>query len=336
MIKGRVSVVIPGCNEGFLQATIDSLLAGAHGDVEILAVVDGGPDPKPGGNGFAPMRDDPRVQLLYNAESIGMRPSTNNAAKVATGEFLMKLDAHCILAPGWDAALKADCDGDWLVVPTRHSIDGARWKANPEDAQNCINGRTFNYHYLTFPYQESMYGYGIHGKTFDWRGNRVINEQRKDRPIDDLMSFQGSCWFTPIESFRRLGDLDHANYYFYSESIETGMRQWASGGRVVINKKTWYAHLHKGNNNLHTLDGRTGRGFFLNVKRKRDSEAYATDYWMNDRLPDTKLTFAQFLERHAWLMDQLPAGEKWPDDWADPKHRTAFLNRPPDKIPAHT
>jgi hypothetical protein len=44
MIKGRVSVVIPACNERFLQATVDDLLANARGDVEIYAVIDGGPD----------------------------------------------------------------------------------------------------------------------------------------------------------------------------------------------------------------------------------------------------------------------------------------------------
>jgi hypothetical protein len=44
VIKGRVSVVMPGCNERFMQATIDNLLANARGDVEIYAVIDGGPD----------------------------------------------------------------------------------------------------------------------------------------------------------------------------------------------------------------------------------------------------------------------------------------------------
>jgi hypothetical protein len=52
-----------------------------------------------------------------------MRPMENAAAALATGEFLMKLDAHCIMAPGWDEALKAHCEPGDLLVPTRHSID---------------------------------------------------------------------------------------------------------------------------------------------------------------------------------------------------------------------
>lgn len=340
MIKGRVSVIIPACNENFIQATIDSLLDGVHGDVEIIPVIDGGPWPASPNDRFL---HDPHVVVLRNTEQLGMRQSFNAAAEVATGEFLMKCDGHCIFAPGWDAVLKADCDGDWLVVPTRHSIDGEAWKAHPREGQKAVRMRHFNYHYLTFPYMESMYGYGLHGKTFSPNReqrhvpsvNTRVNALREQYLIDDLMSFQGSCWFTPAASFRRLGPLDHASYYFYSESIETGMRQWASGGRVVINKKTWYAHYHKGNNNLHTIDGRIGRGFFLNVRRKRDSEAYATDFWMNDRWPNTVLTFEKFIDRFAWLMALLPAGEQWPTDWQDPKHRHDFLNRPPDQIPAH-
>jgi hypothetical protein len=104
----------------------------------------------------------------------------------------------------------------------------------------------------------------------------------------------------------------------------------------VINKKTWYAHYHKGQNGLHTIDGREGRGFFLNVRRKRDSEAYATDFWLGNKWPGTVLPFAAFLERFSWLMDQMPEADRWPADWADDRHRVAFLNRPSDQVPAHT
>ena len=320
--RGRTSVVIPGCNERFMGATITDLLQQSRGDVEILAVIDGGPMP----DATCPLPTDPRVRIIRHEQLQGMRQSMNEAAQVASGEFLMKCDAHCRFGEGWDEILKADCADDWLVVPTRHSLDGQTWDARPRD---------FNYHYLTFPYAASMYGYGLHGKTFDWRLNKRVNEARAAYPIDDLMSFQGSCWFTPKASFLRLGPLDWEHYYFYAESIEIGLRQWMSGGRVVINKRTWYAHLHKGNNNLHTIDGRVGRGFFLNLKGKRQSEAYATDFWLNDRLPHARMTFRQFMDRFAWLTNRIPTDERWPEEWWLDKHRVDFLARTPDRIPAH-
>jgi len=322
MVRGRVSVVIPGCNERFMQATVDSLLAGAEGDVEILPVIDGGPP--------NPLRDDPRVTPYHHAQQLGMRQSTNAAAQVATGQFLMKCDAHCIFAPGWDTALKTHCDGDWLAVPTRHSVDIHQWTVRPKD---------YNYHYLTWPFDLSMYGYGLHAKTFDWRTNKPVNARWADRPIDDLMSFQGSCWFMHVANFHRLypRGLDHENYYFYQEAQEVGLTQWMSGGRCVINKHTWYAHLHKGNNALHTLDGREGRGFFLNVYRKRSAEKFAADYWLNDRLPQAQMTFVQFVERFLPLLDFVQGGERWPDDWREfARYQAAFETRPPDQIPVHT
>lgn len=331
MIKGRVSVVIPACNEAFLQATIDSLLGGAEGDVEILAVIDGGPWPNP------PLRDDKRVIVIRNNESIGMRPSTNHAAAIASGQFLMKCDGHCIFAPGWDTALKADCEENWLVVPTRHSIDGEAWKANPAAAEKAVKFRHYNYHYLTWPFDLSMYGYGLHAKTFDWRENRVVNDRWAATPVDDLMSFQGSCWFMHLAEFKRLGPLDHAHYYFYQEAQEVGLRQWMSGGRCVINKRTWYAHYHKGKNALHTIDGREGRGFFLNLRLKRDSEKFATDYWLHDRMPGAAITFAQFVERFSDLLTHVQGADRWPEDWHDfAKHRAAFEARPAELTPAHT
>ena len=328
MIPGRVSVVIPTCNERFLQPTIDSLLGTAHGDVEIYAVLDGGPDQA--------IREDKRVIMVRHKERVGMRETVNRLASSVSGEFLMKCDGHCLFGLGWDTALKGDCDGDWVAVPTRHSIDGKRWRACGPSGRTVnyeIGG--YNYHYMSFAYAKSLYGYGLHGVTFPLDINNALNIEARDRPIDDLMSFQGSCWFTPTANFLRLGPLDQTNYNFYAESIEVGMRQWISGGRVVINKKTWQAHYHKGANNLHTIDGRVGRGFYLSLNGKRAAEAYATDYWMNDRMPGAARTFAWFVA-HFWdLLQRIPNDHQWPADWADPKYRVDFLNRPPEEIPAH-
>lgn len=320
-MKGRVSVIIPSCNERHLQVTIDSVLAGARGDVEVFACLDAWrPDP--------PLKDDPRVKVLHWPARTHMRPMENAAAEAATGEFLFKLDSHCILAPGWDASLKAHCEPGDLVVPTRHSIDEASWTLRPRD---------FNYSYLTWPFALSMYGYGLHAKTFGADVNRAINSERADVPVDDLMSFQGSAWFQRKADFDRLGPLDHDNYYFYQEAQETGLRVWMSGGRCRIDKTTWYAHLHKGKDNV-GADGRQGRGFFLDVRRKRASEAFAADFWLNDRWPGATRTFVQFVERFQWLLDRVPdPREQWPADWRDfEKHRGAFLARPADQIPAHT
>ena len=298
-----VSVIIPARNEIYLQATINGLLATAAGPVEIIPVLDGPskhPEPEP----------HKAVKPIRHAEPQGMRPSINAAAAAATGKYLMKCDAHCIFAPGWDEALKADCAEDWLAVPTRHSIDAERW---------APKWRHFNYHYLTFPWTTTQYGIGFHAVTWPWDENKRINAERAHVPVDDQMSFQGSCWFMHRSAFMRLlMPLDHQNYYFYQEAQEVGFKFWLSGGRQVVNKRTWYAHLHKGSS--------TGRGFYLSLNRKRASEAYAADYWLNNRWEGAT-------RKLAWLVEHFWPIPGWPEDWDHPRHREAFYGR--TEVPAH-
>jgi glycosyltransferase involved in cell wall biosynthesis len=318
VVKGRVSIIIPARNEPHLTQTVHGLLSQSRGDVEILVMLDGGvPE-------VSPLPDDPRVRVFRRTvdatHEAGMRFCINEGAEVATGEYLMKCDAHCIFAEGYDDALKADCDEDWLVVPTRHSVEYERW---------TVKLRHYNYHILTFPYLPSMYGEGLHAVTFDWHLNKQINADYAHTPIDDLMSFQGSCWFQKTANFHRLGPLDHANYYFYQEAQEVGLRQWMTGGRCVINKKTWYAHLHKGKEQ--------GRGFYLSLNRKRQSERFAADFWLNDRQPGATRTFVSLVEQFWPLLSRMKDPKyAWPADWRDfAAHKQQFENRPPEAIPAH-
>lgn len=317
-MNSRVSIIVPARNEKYLTPTVEGLLAHAAGDIEVLVMLDGGvPE-------VTPLPTDPRVRVFRRTvdatHEAGMRFCINEGAAAATGRYLMKCDAHCLFAHGYDEALKADCEDNWLVVPTRHSVDPATW---------TMTRRNFNYHVLTFPYLPTMYGEGLHAVTFPWELNKQVNRERADRPVDDLLSFQGSCWFQPTALFRRLGPLDHTNYYFYQEAQEVGLRVWMAGGRCVVNKKTWYAHLHKGRGE--------GRGFYLSLARKRASERYAADFWLHDRWPGATRTFVSLIEQFWPLLCQMTDPRyAWPADWrAFAKHKSAFDRRPADQIPAH-
>jgi hypothetical protein len=240
-----------------------------------------------------------------------MRDTFNRIAPASAGEFLMKCDAHCRFGPGWDEALKAHCDGDWVAVPTRHSLNGDTWTvcgragativceaclaegaSKPNDGcADCAESMRLagiNYHYLTFPYARSMYGYGLHGKEFPRRLNRQMNFETTHTPVDDLMSFQGSCWFTPKANFLRLGPLDQANYNFYAESIEVGMRQWMSRRPRRDQQKDVVRALSQGQQRPAHARRAHGPRLLSLAEGKRESEAFATDYWMNDRMPGAR------------------------------------------------
>ena len=226
----------------------------------------------------------------------------------------------------WDV-MRADCDRGWFVVPTRHSVELTTWTPKLRD---------YNYSILTYPYLPSMYGAGLHAVTFDWNKNKQINAERAHIEIDDLLSAQGSCWFQHTQTFLDDGPLDHENLYFYQESQETMMRRWMRGWRCIINKKTYYCHAHKGRDNV-GADGRIGRGFYLDLRKKRTSEAYSTDYWLNDRCPGATRTFVSLIEQFWPLISRMEDPRyAWPDNWRDFEgNRLRFENRTPEKIPAH-
>ena len=301
-----LSVIIPARNEPNLQRTIDDLFAKAEGGIEVIPVLDGyWPDP--------PLKDNPNLSVLHKSVAEGMRPAINDGVRMAKGKYIMKCDAHCLFAPGFDTALKGDCDGDWLCIPTRQSVDPETWE---------MKGRHFNYHFLTFPYVESMYGLGMHAKTLDWRENKDWNKENEAHEIQDLMTFQGSCWFCEKKNFERLGDLDHEHYYFYQEAQELAFRQWLTGGRVIINKKTWYGHMHKG--------AGMGRGFYLSLQRKRLSELYAVEFWMNEKYGP----YPGQIQSFTWFIDKFWPIQTWPKDWQDEKHKVSFYGR--KVVPLHS
>ena len=292
----KVSIIIPSRRERWLAQTIDDLRKNAQGDIEIIAVLDGyWPDPS--------LPDYPNLVILHRNKCLGMRPSINMAARIARGDYRMKIDGHCMVDYGFDEKLKADCEDDWLIVPRRYSL-------NVEDWAIAETGKApVDYHYLSWPYSndaELMNNPGgMHGNVWLQRA-----KERKDVLIDDEMSSQGSSWFTTKKHWQRILEPMDIEHYgtFRQEFQELGNKTWLSGGRVVINKKTWYAHLHKGRKH--------GYGYGFSNARwaqwARESELgrlYCIDFWMNDK------PFKNKVHSLEWLIDKFWPVPTWPEDW---------------------
>lgn len=281
MIAGRVSIIIPSCKERFLPQTIHDLLSKAHGDVEIIAVLDGyWPDPR--------IVEDRRVILLHRGVQLGMRAGINAAVQVARGEYLLKIDAHCMVADGYDMTLRADCADNWVVVPRRYSLDPEAW-AIKQTGKAPVDA-----HYLSYPYEAGRAGVGLHGTVW---GDR--QRARQHVLIDDEMSSQGSCWFmTRAWWDRRFGALDATHYgSFIQEFQEIGCKTWLGGGEVKVNKQTWYAHLHKGKE--------YGRGYFISKGEMSEGSKFAVVHWMNDQWADRQRDF-RWLVEHFWPVPGWP------------------------------
>lgn len=285
MIKNLVSVIIPARNELFLQKTVESLLERARGNIEIIVILDGyWPNP--------PIVSSQNVRIIHFGTSRGMRPGINAGVDACNGEYILKLDAHCLLDEGFDVKLVADCEDNWVVIPRRKRLDGENW---------CVQDVAkpdIDYMYVSFPDDPKDFGGpGLNGKVWN---EKNADESIRSILIDDLLSFQGSGWFIKRKYFDFLELMDTEKYgTFWNEAQEIGFKCWLSGGRVVVNKKTWYAHLHKGK--------KYGRGYLLQEEQLATGARY-TKNWMRG-----KIWHKQIYEL-PWLIDKFWPVPGWPED----------------------
>ena len=281
----RVSVLIPSRNERFLPQTVADVLSKAAGDVEVVVVLDGyWPDPA--------LPDDSRLKILHRGQAQGMRPALNAATRIATGEYMLKLDAHCLIAQGYDEALKADyLEDNWIVIPRRYALDPEAWAIDNSNPKYPVD-----YHYLSNAYERpDDPNCGLHGTP--WAARR---DSRSHVELDEEMSSQGSCWFMSRTHWNRLGDMEMSRYgNFYMEMQELGLKTWLGGGALMVNKKTWYAHLWKGKV--------YGRGYALGANSHRPGKEFAVDYWMRDQWPQATRTMR-------WLVERFAPVPTWPAD----------------------
>lgn len=94
----KLSILIPARNEEWLGNTIDDILAHTSDETEVIAVLDGAWP-------VHPIKDHPRVNLIYHPVSIGQRAAINEAARVASGKYYAKMDAHVLVSEGFDQAI---------------------------------------------------------------------------------------------------------------------------------------------------------------------------------------------------------------------------------------
>src|SRR3989304_9808771 len=116
-----LSVIIPTYNDPFLKKTIDSILENAQGEIEIIPILDGYSLP-------TPLKSDPRVKVINIPLNQGMRPAINVGIEASDGDYIMKCDAHCLFAPGFDVTIIKNCAKNWLMIPRRYSLDVINWQ----------------------------------------------------------------------------------------------------------------------------------------------------------------------------------------------------------------
>lgn len=279
----NLSIIIPARTEKYLNRTIEEVLKKATGEIEIFPVLDGYGD-----HPYEPIID-PRVHYIslpvpYKFDR-HKRQGINAAVSISRGKYVMWLDAHCVLAEGFDEVLSKDCADDWVVVPRRHRLDPKTWDKKIPEGRPPIDYEYFMWQYITK--RNRLAGYKWEKKA----------EEKKDIMIDDIFVAQGSLLFMTRKHFDRMGFMKTEGYTGWGqEGEEVCLTTILKGGRAVVNKNTWYAHMHKGQ-----MHGRMYK--WTNVE---PSYSYSYNYWVHEQ----KEFFIKLIDRFGLFPN-------WPPNWKE-------------------
>ena len=118
--------------------------------------------------------------------------------------------------------------------------------------------------------------------------------------IDETSQIHGSGWFMTKDRFFELGGFPEIDPNGHGqEPIWLALKNWLMGGKVMVNKKTWYAHLHQ--------DGSV-KGYRYTREEERYTYNMTATHWMADKEPN-------LIYNIEWFIEKFMPMPSWPDDW---------------------
>lgn len=253
-----LSILIPARNEMFLARTIEDILQNIEADTEVIAVLDGEwAEP--------PIPQNERVNVIYVPESVGQRAATNLAAKLSKAKYVMKVDAHCAFDKGFDRkmleAFKKSGD-NVTMVPIMRNLWAFDWKCfhcgwkkyqgpTPEKCEQCgKNDRIKRKMVWVGKHNPQSTSYCFdaspHFQYFeDWKHRPQYQKDKEETRLTETMSLQGSCFMATRKNYWDLELSDEKLGNWGNQGIEVAVKTWLSGGRVLVNHDTWYAHMFR-------------------------------------------------------------------------------------------
>jgi hypothetical protein len=125
----------------------------------------------------------------------------------------------------------------------------------------------------------------------DWKRKSVYIKDKKEKSLTETMSLQGSCWMLTRDKYWDLNICDEDFGTWGSQGIEVACKTWLSGGRVLVNHKTWYAHMFR------TQGGDFSFPYPMHSKDQKRAQAYAKDLFFNNKWPKQVRPLSWLLEK---------------------------------------
>jgi len=311
MNKYTLSIIVPARNEEFLGRTIQDILEHTSDKTEIIAVLDGYlPDP--------PLPVSSRVTVIYNPVSVGQRAGANQAARLSNAKYLIKLDAHCAISENFDTEMIAAMEmlgDDTTLIPVMRNMhvfdwvceEGHRRYQSPSGVcETCgkptvkdivwIPKKSPTTHSFRFDKTMHFQYHGEWSKTEEAQRGVLINGVY-NKDFRETMSIQGSCFMLSRERYFALNICSEEFHSWGQQGVEVACKTWLSGGRVVVNMKTWYAHMFR------TRGGDFGFPYSNPQAKVNENRELSRELFQRDKWPLA-------IHKFQWLLDKFN-----PPDW---------------------
>ena len=316
----ELSILIPARNEMFLARTIEDIIKNSEADIEIIATLDG-----KWAEPAVPQHE--KVNIIYVPEAIGQRAATNIGARLAKGKYIMKLDAHCSFDKGFDRKMiefMEKMGDDVTAVPIMRNLWAFDWKCyhcgwkkyqspTPDKCPDCgksdkirrkmmwvgkHNPQSVSYCFDKEPHFQYFE---------DWKhrkGEDGLKNQERAKQKDgwsETMSLQGSCFMATREKYWDLKLCDEDLGSWGNQGLELACKTWLSGGRVLVNHNTWYAHLFR------TQGGDFGFPYHQGGKHVSRTKRRVWDMIVNGKCPKQ-------IRPVSWLIDKFAPVPGWSEE----------------------
>ena len=317
-----ISILIPARNEMFLKQTVEDILKNKRANTEIIVGLDGQwANP--------PILQHPDVNVIYVPESIGQRAMTNLCCKIAKGKYVIKVDAHCSFDEGFDQKMldAFKISGDNVVmVPIMRNLHAFNWKCKkcgnewyqgPTPTYCCKDskGKVRNEICDSEEFERDIKWVGKnspqsvsycfdsepHFQYFgEWTKTKTYKEQLKTG-LTESMSLQGSFFMSTRKKYWELNLSDEQFGSWGSQGIEVACKFWLSGGKVLVNHNTWYAHMFR------TQGGDFGFPYPQSGKQVENAKKVARDLFYNGKWEGQKKSLS-------WLIEKFSPVKGWNEE----------------------
>lgn len=301
-----LAILIPSRNEEWLYKTIQDLLEHKTDATEIIVGLDGTSE-------YMSVPDHKDVKVFYVYEAIGQRAITKQLARLSTAKYIAKVDAHCAFDDKFDVkmldAFKITGDNvvmapvmrnlhvfDWVcedghtryqgpsglcTICGKETVKDVKWiaKTNPQSVAYCFDSEPHFQYMNDLKKRQSYISQG---------------------DLTESMSLQGSFFMMTKDKYFELDVDDESLGMWGSQGISVACRFWLSGGKVLINHNTFYAHCFR------TQGQDFGFPYPQSGKQVSHAKAAVRDLFFNNK-------WEKAIHPLSWLLEKFAPVPGWTD-----------------------